>query len=136
MGAPFAIGRCGNEGERAMKGSEARNFRTLMGRFALRSGGETIAVMCPEKRFYPTQRQPTTEAAIDTTLLRDVYLVLGDKQEQGAGWAVRAYHKPLAVWIWLGSIVMGVGGLVSLSDRRYRVGAVAKRGQAAAMPAE
>ncbi len=137
MGAPFAQGQCGNSGERTFKGGEERNFRTEMGEFRLMSGDDLVAVMCPEKRFYPVQRQPTTEAAIDASLLRDVYVVLGDKQDDGEAWAVRSYHKPLAVWIWFGCVVMGIGGIVSLTDRRFRIGAVTKKtGPQAAVPAE
>jgi len=136
MGASFAQGRCGNEGERAFKGDEARNFETEMGRFRLMDGDRLVDVMCPEKRFYPVQRQPTTEAAIDSTPLRDVYVVLGDRQTDGEAWAVRSYHKPLAVWIWWGCLVMGAGGIVSLTDRRYRVGAAAGRRAPRAVPAE
>ncbi|MEM9146130.1 MAG: heme lyase CcmF/NrfE family subunit, partial [Pseudomonadota bacterium] len=135
LGAPFAQGACGNEGERAFKGAEARNFETEMGRFRLMRDGETVALMCPEKRLYPVQRMPTTEAAIDSSLLRDVYVVLGDRQTDGEAWAVRSYHKPLAVWIWLGCLVMGAGGLLSLTDRRFRVGAAAGRGHRT-VPAE
>ena len=94
-----------------------------------------VAILEPEKRLYPVQGQPTTEAAIDSGLARDLYLVLGDKQAGGEAWAVRVYLKPLANWIWLGALVMAIGGLVSLTDRRYRVGAAARRG-AAAVPAE
>ena len=78
---------------------------------------------------------PTTVAAIDPGLTRDVYLVLGDQNEAGA-WAVRSYYKPLANWIWIGSLIMAFGGLVSLTDRRYRVGAAARRSRAATIPAE
>ncbi|GMG84750.1 heme lyase CcmF/NrfE family subunit [Paralimibaculum aggregatum] len=136
LGAPFAIGQCGNEGERAFKGTEARNFRTEMGRFRLMDGDTQVALMCPEKRDYPVQRMPTTEAAIDSTLARDVYVVLGDRQTDGESWAVRSYHKPLAAWIWLGCLVMGAGGLMSLSDRRFRVGTVAGRPRGKAVAAE
>ncbi len=138
LGAAFAQGACGNEGERTFKGSEARNFQTEMGEFRLTRNGETVVLMCPEKRFYPVQRMPTTEAAIDSTLLRDVYVVLGDRQQDGEAWAVRSYHKPLAAWIWLGCLVMGLGGIVSLTDRRFRIGAVSgRKGRgAAAVPAE
>ncbi len=92
--------------------------------------------MEPEKRLYPVQNQPTTEAAIDMGLTRDLYLVLGDKQTTGEAWAVRAYLKPLANWIWLGALVMAIGGLVSLTDRRYRVGAAARRARPATVAAE
>jgi cytochrome c-type biogenesis protein CcmF len=99
-------------------------------------GGEVVAVLEPEKRIYSVQGQPTTEAAIDAGFTRDLYLVLGDKQQGGDAWAVRAYLKPFAVWIWLGALVMALGGLVSLTDRRYRIGATAKRHPAAVVPAE
>ena len=93
-----------------------------------------MAVLTPEKRFYPVAQMPTTEAAIDYGFFRDVYLVLGD-QQPGGGWAVRSYIKPFANWIWIGALVMAAGGIVSLTDRRFRVGAPARR-RAAAMPAE
>ena len=79
---------------------------------------------------------PTTEAAIQSGLFRDIYLVIGDEQ-QGGGWAVRSYIKPFAIWIWFGCGLMALGGLISLSDRRYRVAAGARRKQpVAGVPAE
>jgi cytochrome c-type biogenesis protein CcmF len=119
--------------ESIVKGGEQRNFETIFGRFRLVKDGEVVAHLCPEKRVYPVQSMPTTEAAIDSGPARDVYLVLGDQNEEGA-WTVRSYLKPLAAWIWLGALVMGAGGLVSLTDRRFRIGAAARR--AAAVPAE
>jgi cytochrome c-type biogenesis protein CcmF len=92
--------------------------------------------MEPEKRLYPVQGQPTTEAAIDMGLTRDLYLVLGDKQTEGDAWAVRAYLKPLVNWIWLGALAMAIGGAISLTDRRYRVGAAVRRRRAAPVAAE
>jgi len=112
------------------------NYLYQRGRFIVTRGGEAVAVMEPEKRIYPVQGQPTTEAAIDSGLMRDLYLVLGDKQKEGGAWVVRSYLKPLVNWIWLGALLMGLGGLVSLTDRRYRVGAALRRGAAAAVPAE
>ncbi|MCL5777288.1 heme lyase CcmF/NrfE family subunit [Limibaculum sp. FT325] len=137
LGAPFEVPACGAGQESVLKGGEGRNFTTDLGRFRLMRDGRELAMLCAEKRLYPVQRMPTTEAAIDSTLLRDVYVVLGDKQTQGDAWAVRAYVKPLAAWIWLGAVIMGLGGIVSLSDRRYRVGAAAKaRPAGPAVPAE
>ncbi|RMH47068.1 MAG: heme lyase CcmF/NrfE family subunit [Alphaproteobacteria bacterium] len=104
-----------------------RNFITDLGRFTLRRNGEPVAGLCAEKRLYPVQRMPTTEAAIDSGWTRDIYVVLGDPQQDG-GWAVRSYVKPFAVWIWLGALVMAAGGLISLTDRRYRVGAARRAG--------
>ncbi|MEM1275656.1 MAG: heme lyase CcmF/NrfE family subunit [Pseudomonadota bacterium] len=135
LGAPFNAVSCGTTGESVVKGADDRNFITEFARFTLLRDGQEVANMCPEKRFYPVQQQPTSEAAINSGLLRDVYLVLGDQQTDGEAWAVRSYWKPLANWIWLGSFIMAFGGLVSLTDRRFRVGAVSKR-QASVVPAE
>ena len=89
--------------------------------------------MTPEKRFYPVAQMPTTEAAIDYNLLRDVYVVIGDQQDDG-GWTVRTYIKPMTNWIWIGCALMALGGLLSLSDRRFRVAAGARK--FSAVPAE
>ncbi len=72
----------------------------------------------------------TTEAAIRSTFAGDLYAVIGEPDGQG-GYAVRLYDKPLIGWIWLGCLVMVLGGAISLSDRRLRVGAPARRGVAA-----
>jgi cytochrome c-type biogenesis protein CcmF len=99
--------------------------------------GVDIGIMQPEKRVYPVAQMPTTEAGIDNGFWRDVYTVIGDPQ-QGGGWAVRVYIKPFANWIWGGAIIMALGGVVSLTDRRYRVAAGQRRRpvRAAGVPAE
>jgi cytochrome c-type biogenesis protein CcmF len=89
-----------------------------------------VTVLEPEKRRYPVEGNSTTEAAIYTTWFADLYVVLGDPDEKG-GWVIRAYHNPLVPWIWGGAILMFVGGLVSLSDRRHRVGAPRRSAAAA-----
>lgn len=71
----------------------------------------------------------TTEAAIRTGWGGDLYAVIGDPTGDGA-WSTRFYHKPMIHWIWMGALIMMLGGLVSLSDRRHRVGAPARRGAA------
>jgi len=114
------------------------NYRTTKGDFTVLVDGKEVAHLRPEKRFYPVAGMPTTEAAIDIGVTRDVYVVIGDAQQNG-GWAVRSYVKPFANWIWFGAIVMALGGLLSLTDRRYRVAAGAKRKaapMAQATPAE
>ncbi|AGT09186.1 heme lyase CcmF/NrfE family subunit [Paracoccus aminophilus] len=102
------------------------NYTATVATMHVDRGGKRIAVMYPEKRFYPVQAMPTTEAAIQNGVFRDIYLVIGDKQTNG-GWAVRSYIKPFASWIWLGATLMALGGFLSLSDRRYRVAAGARR---------
>jgi len=98
------------------------NYRIDGGRFTVFRDGEQIAELLSEKRFYPVQRTQTTEAGIRASLVEDIYIVLGDRQDNG-GWAVRSYVKPFANWIWLGALIMTLGGLLSLTDRRHRVGA-------------
>ena len=79
-----------------------------------------MTTLVAEKRFYPVQRSVMTEAAIDAGLTRDLYMALGEELGHGA-WAVRIYYKPFVRWIWAGALFMTVGGLLMLSDRRYRL---------------
>jgi cytochrome c-type biogenesis protein CcmF len=112
------------------------NYTSSTGTMTVRQGGKLVATLYPEKRVYPVQGMPTTEAAIDNGIWRDVYLVVGDAQE-GGGFAVRTYIKPFANWIWAGTMLMALGGMLSLSDRRYRVAAGARKTVPAhAAPAE
>ena len=111
------------------------NYLSLMGDVTVERGGREVARLAPEKRFYPVAGMPTTEAAIDNGLWRDVYVVLGDEQDDG-GFVVRTYVKPFANWIWGGAILMALGGALSLSDRRMRVAAGAARSPAGAVAAE
>ncbi len=115
------------------------NYEADRGIFTLRKGSRVIGQLMPEKRFYPVARMPTTEAAIRTTILDDVYVVLGDPQRGAGGetkWIVRAYHNPLQPLVWVGCMIMVLGGLVSLSDRRLRVGAPTRRAAAASAAVE
>ena len=84
--------------------------------------GKTLRSLFPEKRFYNSSTMPMTEAAIDTSLLRDVYVSLGEALPDGA-WTVRVYHKPMVDWIWGGAFLMALGGLLAVLDKRYRLGA-------------
>ena len=114
--------------------SEGPNYLTTMADMSVFRNGAEVARLYPEKRVYPVAQMPTTEAAIDNGILRDIYLVIGDPQD-GGGWAVRTYVKPFANWIWAGAIIMALGGCLSLTDRRYRVAAGARKARGA-VPAE
>ncbi|KAA0686677.1 heme lyase CcmF/NrfE family subunit [Azospirillum brasilense] len=103
------------------------NYSAEQGVFTVTRDGKTIATLTPQRRSYPVTRMTTTEAAIHTTWLSDVYVALGDPTQNGTAWTVRLYHHPLVPWIWIGSLGMMLGGLVSLSDRRFRVGAPERR---------
>ncbi len=110
----------------AVEDQTGPNYQTTMGFLTLSRDGRELAQLRPEKRFYPVAQMPTTEAGIDYRFLRDVYVVIGDQQTNG-GWTVRTYIKPLANWMWAGCILMAIGGFLSLSDRRFRVAAGARR---------
>ncbi len=112
---------------------EGPNYWAYRAHFAVTRDGAAVALLAPERRFYMVQRMPTTEAAIHTNGLADLYAVIGDPDGKG-GWTVRIYREPLVPLIWGGILVMALGGLVSLSDRRYRVGvpAPARPGRLAA----
>jgi len=100
------------------------NYVALVGDVDLLKGDSAIRKMNPEKRSYISSSMPMTEAAIDTGLFRDVYVSLGepiDKARPDAAWAVRVYHKPFVDWIWGGCLLMALGGLLAMTDRRYRI---------------
>ena len=105
---------------------EGPNYFSTMGFMSVLRDGQLVTQLNPEKRVYPVAAMPTTEAAIDYGFLRDLYLVLGDRQASG-GWAVRSYIEPFANWLWAGCILMALGGVLSLTDRRYRVAAGARK---------
>ncbi|MBC6438270.1 MAG: heme lyase CcmF/NrfE family subunit [Rhodobacteraceae bacterium] len=98
------------------------NYTSAMATIQVTDQGRGPEVLRPERRVYPVAGMPTTEAAIDNGFTRDIYIVLGDPQDDG-GWVVRTYIKPFANWIWGGALIMALGGGLSLSDRRYRVAA-------------
>ena len=95
------------------------NYRAERAKVVVYQGDRQITTMFPEKRLYPIQAQPMTEAAIDVGFTRDLYVALGEHLGDGS-WAVRLYYKPLIRWIWLGPAFMALGGLLAASDRRYR----------------
>jgi cytochrome c-type biogenesis protein CcmF len=98
------------------------NYRELIAKFTVREGGNVVGVMEPSKRTFPSRQSSTTEAALLTRGVSQLYLSLGDPNPDGSI-ALRLYHKPLVLLVWLGAVVMMLGGALSLSDRRLRVGA-------------
>ncbi len=112
------------------------NYREVVGRFTVRRNGEEIGVMQPSKRSFPARETTTTQTALMTRGFSQLYLSLGDTNADGSI-AVRLYHKPLVMLIWIGALVMAIGGALSLSDRRLRVGAPRPaRSKRAMQPAE
>ncbi len=96
------------------------NFTSDKGTIRVFDGNDEIAVLHPEKRLYTVQQMPMTEAGIDAGFTRDLYVALGEPLENGA-WAVRVHIKPFVRWIWLGALLTSLGGVLSATDRRYRV---------------
>jgi cytochrome c-type biogenesis protein CcmF len=102
---------------------EGPNYVAARGEFDLAINGRFLRKMTPEKRNYQSSAMPMTEASIDTGFLRDVYVSLGepiDRDRPDGEWAVRVYYKPFVDWIWGGALLMALGGLLAVLDRRYR----------------
>ncbi len=123
----------------AMAQEKARAPRRLVvsvpdRKLAVVEDGRVVTMLRPEKRTYPVEGQETADTAIRTTGLRDLYLALGDDRGQGR-WTLRAYDSPLAPLIWIGAIVMALGGALSLF-RRVRVTGKQPAADAAAQAAE
>ena len=111
------------EGTKEIRGP---NYTGARGSVEVTKNGRYIEHLYPEKRIYNVQQMPMTEAAIDSSPLGDLYVSLGEPVANGA-WSVRVYHKPFITWIWGGCVLMALGGLVAISDRRYRL--LARRSQ-------
>ncbi|MCZ6802949.1 MAG: heme lyase CcmF/NrfE family subunit [Proteobacteria bacterium] len=89
--------------------------------------GQHVTTLHSQKRFYAVRNMSMTEAGIDSSLIRDLYISLGEplgKTMDDKAWSIRLYHKPFVRWIWLGAIFMAIGGLLAATDRRYRIKAV------------
>src|SRR6185503_12357880 len=94
------------------------NYQAVRADMQISKNGEFVAMLHPEKRAFTTAQSVTSEAAIDRSIFRDLYVSLGD-QAEGGGWTVRVYHKPLVNWIWGGALLMAIGGAFAITDRRY-----------------
>ena len=104
------------------------NYTAVRAKFEAQKDGGQVSLLEPEARVYLTPPMPTTEAAILTTFTGDLFVVIGEANNSDyTEWAVRLYYKPLQVWIWGGVAFMVFGGLVSLSDRRFRMGTLKKK---------
>jgi cytochrome c-type biogenesis protein CcmF len=127
-GEPYRVGAYEIELLSVEQNVQGPNYISTMGHVAVREAdtGRELTILHPERRIYPVAGMPTTEAGINNGFTRDVYLTLGDPQT-GGGWALRTWIKPFANWIWGGTIIMALGGFLSLSDRRYRVAAGARK---------
>jgi cytochrome c-type biogenesis protein CcmF len=103
---------------RELKNVQGPNFQALEGEIEIRKNGEFVGELRPQKRTYIVQQSPMTEAGILASLHRDLFVALGDPLGDGA-WSVRLQYKPMIRLIWLGALIMALGGLIAASDRRY-----------------
>ncbi|MCS6891256.1 MAG: heme lyase CcmF/NrfE family subunit [Rhodovarius sp.] len=101
------------------------NWTARRAEITLLQDGREVMTMSPQRRFFPIGRTTTTEASIRTNFLRDLYAVLGEERDGSA--VLRLHHNPLAPWIWFGGIIMAIGAGISLSDRRVRIAAPARK---------
>ena len=123
--------------EMQFKGStsgKGPNYTEETGEFVVSRNGVVVTTLFPSKRLYDAPPQPTTESGILASWRGDLYAVLGDAQD-GGGYAMRIYFNPLVRFIWIGSLIMFIGGGVSLSDRRLRVGAPVRARRRQGVPA-
>jgi len=117
-------------------GVRGPNYTASRATFTVSRKGNLIAELKPEKRMYEMPPRPTTNAAIHTNFLGDIYAVIGDADEHG-GYVTRLYFNPLVPWIFVGAVIMAIGGFVSLTDRRYQIGVPRRRtGAASDKPAQ
>lgn len=100
------------------------NYNGYVGVVNVSESGEAITQLRAEKRFYPVQRTTMTEAGIDSGVSRDLFVALGEQLDNG-DWALRIYVKPFVNWLWFGALIMAIGGVISMSDKRYRMAKVA-----------
>ena len=103
-----------------VKDIEGPNYSSKQAAVQVYQQAQHIATLLPEKRIYLVQQNPMTEAGIDTGFLRDVYVALGEQINENS-WGMRLYYKPFVQWIWMGAVLMALGGLLAALDRRYRL---------------
>jgi cytochrome c-type biogenesis protein CcmF len=105
------------QGTRRVQGA---NYIAQRGIVEVSRDGRPFTTLYPEKRDYPSQEMPMTQAALNRGPMRDLYVSLGDPLGGGA-WVVRVYYKPYMTWMWSGCLLMAFGGLLAVTDRRYRL---------------
>ncbi len=103
------------------------NYVAAQAMVEITRGDDKVATLYPEKRKYTKQASDMTEGAIDSSLFRDLYLALGEQVGMDE-WVMRILHKPMVYWIWGGALLMALGGLLAICDRRYRLPLASKAG--------
>lgn len=99
---------------------EGVNYDASQGHFTVTTHQKLVSELYPQKRIYRASGMPMTEAAIDGGLTRDLFVALGEPLGNDGSWALRIYYKPFVRWIWLGGLLMALGGSLAVFDKRYR----------------
>ncbi|NOH95463.1 heme lyase CcmF/NrfE family subunit [Vibrio sp. 99-70-13A1] len=113
-----------------VRDKDGPNYDGYIADFEVTKEGKYINTLHAEKRFYTTAKSMMTEAAIDRGVTRDLYIAMGERLDDNKSWAVRIYYKPFVRWIWAGSIIMSLGGIIAITDRRYRFRKPSKKQEA------
>jgi cytochrome c-type biogenesis protein CcmF len=108
--------------------AQGPNYRADQAHLSLQHQGQWLADLAPEKRLYTTQKMPMTEAAIDAGIFRDIFVAMGEPLDGQGAWSFRIYYKACIRWIWMGGVLMALGGVLSACDSRYRHEAKRLRG--------
>ncbi|MEI7840889.1 MAG: heme lyase CcmF/NrfE family subunit [Methylococcaceae bacterium] len=103
-----------------VKPTEGANYDANQGHFTVTKNQELVAELYPQKRIYRASGMPMTEAGIDASITRDLFVALGEPLGKDGAWALRIYYKPFVRWIWMGGLFMAFGGLLAVMDKRYR----------------
>ncbi len=119
-GHEVSVGEYNFKFDKVETGIRGPNFIADKGFFTVTKGQKTIAELTPEKRKYFSSEMPMTESSIDSSITGDLYVSMGAQTADGA-WIVRAYDKPYVTWIWWGCIIMSLGALLAMFDKRYRI---------------
>lgn len=102
--------------------TQGPNYMSQQAEILVRKDGKDVGSLSPERRFYPSQQMWTTESATRATIFSDLYIAMGDARSD-TEWALRVYLNPMVNWMWMGMILMSLGGLISMTDRRLKIGA-------------
>ena len=119
----------------SVENGKGPNYQTSVATVVITEDGKPVAKLYPERRWYPVEKKPSTEAGIETHWHGDLYAVLGDPAPDGM-FVTRYYYNPGVPWMWLGALLMTISGCVSLTDRRLRIGAPSSKRSPAMQPAE
>ena len=104
---------------RGLKNVSGPNYTAIEAEIDISKNNQFLTQLRPQKRTYRVQQSPMTEAGISAAWNRDLFVALGEDLGDGS-WSIRVQYKPMIRWIWLGCFVMALGGLIAITDKRYK----------------